>query len=50
MKPMLSECRVDVAARLPGQETGEFHLIRDGEVTSLHGRPSAVDAPTNPRG
>ena len=42
MKPMLSECRVDVAARLPTQETGEFHLIRDGNVTSLRAAPSIV--------
>jgi hypothetical protein len=43
MKPMLSECRVDVAARLPGQTTGQFHLIRDGVVTSLMANPSAVE-------
>jgi len=43
MKPMLSECRVDVAARLPGQTTGQFHLIRDGVVMSLMADPSAVD-------
>ena len=40
MKPMLSECRVDVASRLPVQEPGEFHLIRDGEVTT--GRSSGT--------
>jgi DNA helicase HerA-like ATPase len=43
MKPMLSECRGDVAARLPGQTTGQFHLIRDGVVTSLGAYPSAVE-------
>ena len=43
MKPMLSECRIDVAARLPAQEPGEFRLIRDGEVTLLKTHPSAVD-------
>ena len=42
MKPMLSDCRVDVAARLPTQETGQFHLIRDGDVTSLRTDLSAV--------
>ena len=42
MKPMLSDCRVDVAARLPTQETGEFHLIRDGNVTSLRAAPSIM--------
>ena len=43
MKPMLSDCRVDIAARLPAQETGEFHLIRDGDVTAFKTHPSAVD-------
>jgi hypothetical protein len=43
MKPMLSECRTDVASRLPGQTAGEFHLIRDGVVTNLHADQSAVD-------
>ncbi|HZW34956.1 MAG TPA: DUF853 domain-containing protein, partial [Isosphaeraceae bacterium] len=43
MKPMLSDCRIDVAARLPGQAPGEFCLIRDGDVTLLKVRPSAVD-------
>ena len=42
MKPMLSDCRLDVAARLPTQETGEFHLIRDGNVTSLRAAPSIM--------
>ncbi len=44
MKPMLSECRVDVAGLLPGQTTGEFHLIRDGSAIGLSANPSAVDA------
>jgi hypothetical protein len=43
MKPMLGECRVDVADRLPGQAAGEFHLIRDGAATGLKAEPSAVD-------
>jgi energy-coupling factor transporter ATP-binding protein EcfA2 len=44
MKPMLSECRIDVASRLPGQEPGEFLLIRDGDAVSLKARLSVVDA------
>jgi energy-coupling factor transporter ATP-binding protein EcfA2 len=44
MKPMLSECRIDVASRLPGQEPGEFLLIRDGDVISMKTRLSVVDA------
>jgi hypothetical protein len=42
MKPMLSDCRIDVAAKLPTQETGEFHLIRDGNVTSLRAAPAIM--------
>ncbi|WP_237722709.1 ATP-binding protein [Singulisphaera acidiphila] len=42
MKPMLSDCRVDVTARLSTQEPGEFHLLRDGAVTSLRAGLSAV--------
>ena len=42
MKPMLSDCRLDVAAKLPTQETGEFYLIRDGNVTSLRAAPSIM--------
>jgi len=43
MKPMLSDCRVDVAAQLPGQETGEFFLIRGSDVTGFLACLSAVD-------
>jgi hypothetical protein len=35
MKPMLSECRVDVASKLPGQTTGQFHMLRDGSATAF---------------
>jgi len=43
MKPMLSDCRIDVAAALPSQEAGEFFLIRGGDVTGFLARLSAVD-------
>ena len=43
MKPMLSDCRIDVAGRLPSQEPGEFHVIRDGNVTGLKTVVSALD-------
>jgi energy-coupling factor transporter ATP-binding protein EcfA2 len=43
MKPMLSDCRIDVAAKLPSQEPGEFYLIRDGEATGFKTCRSAVD-------
>lgn len=42
MKPMLSDCRVDVTDRLATQATGEFHLLRDGAVTSLRAGRSAL--------
>jgi Helicase HerA, central domain len=42
MKPMLSECRVDVESRLPNQATGQFHLIRQGEVTAIRADRSLV--------
>lgn len=43
MRPMLSECRVDVSDRLAGQAAGHFHLIRDGGATALSAERSAVD-------
>jgi DNA helicase HerA-like ATPase len=42
MKPMLSECRTDIAAKLPVQEPGQFHLLRDGAVTSLRADRGAL--------
>jgi hypothetical protein len=42
MKPMLSTCRVDVESRLPNQSTGQFHLIREGEVTAFRAGRSLV--------
>ncbi|HMB04219.1 MAG TPA: helicase HerA-like domain-containing protein [Isosphaeraceae bacterium] len=44
MKPMLSECRLDVESKLPTQETGQFHLLRDGAVISLEADRSAIPA------
>jgi Cdc6-like AAA superfamily ATPase len=43
MKPMLSECRIDVADRLPKQEPGEFCLVRGGEVTPVRVSLSVVE-------
>jgi hypothetical protein len=39
---MLSMCRVDVESRLPNQSTGQFHLIREGEVTAFRAGRSLV--------
>ena len=43
MRPMLSDCRIDVEAKLPSQSTGEFHLIREGEATAFRADRSLVE-------
>jgi hypothetical protein len=35
MKPLLSDTRVNIAARIPAQGTGEFHLLQDGRSTGF---------------
>jgi hypothetical protein len=40
LKPMFGS--VDPAARLPSQTTGQFHLVRDGEVQAVKSRPSLI--------
>jgi hypothetical protein len=42
MKPLLSEARVNVTARIPGQGVGEFHLLQDGRVTAFKAAPSML--------
>jgi hypothetical protein len=42
LKPMFQEAHVDPATRLPGQDTGEFHLLRGKEVIALRSRPSLI--------
>jgi hypothetical protein len=42
LRPMLSECKTDVSSRLPGQEAGQFHLIRERAATALQARPCLV--------
>jgi hypothetical protein len=42
LKPMLSECKVDVTAKLPGQGTGQFHLIQERDVFALQTELSLV--------
>jgi hypothetical protein len=42
LRPMFSECRVDVAAKLPGQEPGQFYLLREREATALQAAPSVM--------
>jgi hypothetical protein len=43
MKPMLSDCRVDVESKLPTQEAGQFHLLRDGDVSPLRADFAVLD-------
>jgi DNA helicase HerA-like ATPase len=50
MRPMLSDCRVDVESRLPGQSTGQFHLIREREVTAFQADRSLVATEQLPEG
>jgi hypothetical protein len=38
MKPLFAEARTNVAARIPGQQVGEFHLLQDGKVTAFKGQ------------
>ncbi|NRD49627.1 ATP-binding protein [Corallococcus exiguus] len=35
LKPMFSEARVDPSVRLPPQKTGQFHVLREGQVEQL---------------
>lgn len=42
MKPMLSESRVDVSAKLPGQEVGQFFLIKEGQAQAIQAERSLI--------
>ncbi len=42
LKPMFAESRMDVAAKLPGQGMGQFHLLREKEVCPLRTQPSLI--------
>ncbi len=35
LKPMLEVARIDAAAKLPGQQTGEFYLLRESQVVPI---------------
>ncbi len=43
LKPMFSESRLDVAKKLPTQEIGQFHVLRDGSVTRLKATRSLLN-------
>jgi hypothetical protein len=42
LKPMLEAGRVDAVAKLPGQGTGQFYLVREREVVPLQSEPSLI--------
>ena len=42
MKPLLSECRINVAAKLATAATGEFFQLAEGEVTLFDAQPSVM--------
>ncbi|HYO73052.1 MAG TPA: zonular occludens toxin domain-containing protein, partial [Archangium sp.] len=42
MKPMLSEARVDFTAKIPNQTTGQFHVLREGNVQPIKADPSVL--------
>jgi hypothetical protein len=44
LKPMFADAKGDVAARLPAQATGEFHLLREKEICALKTFPSLIVA------
>jgi DNA helicase HerA-like ATPase len=42
MKPLLSECRINVGARLAAAKTGEFFKLEEGDVVELKAQPSLM--------
>jgi hypothetical protein len=42
MKPLLGECRLNVAARLNGAKTGEFFKLEEGDVVELKAKPALM--------
>jgi GTPase SAR1 family protein len=43
MKPLFSECRTNIAGKLPGQRVGEFAMLQSGEVTPFQAERSLLD-------
>lgn len=43
LKPMFSDTPIDVASKLPTQQTGEFFLLREREVLPLKTERSLID-------
>jgi hypothetical protein len=42
MKPLLSECRINVGSRLAGAQTGEFFKLEDGDAIEFKATPALM--------
>jgi hypothetical protein len=42
MKPLLSECRINVGSRLAGAKTGEFFKLEDGDAIEFKATPALM--------
>ncbi len=43
LKPMFSDSKMDVTAKLPAQQTGEFYLMREKEIIALKSARSLIE-------
>ena len=43
LKPLFSESKIDVATKLPAQETGEFFLLQEGEAVAFKASRSLIE-------
>jgi hypothetical protein len=50
LKPMLEAGPGDAAARLPGQEAGQFYLVREADVTPIRADRNLIAASQLPEG
>lgn len=44
MKSLFSDARLNIAARIPAQRVGEFHLLQDGKPTGFRGNQAFMRA------
>ena len=42
MKPLLSECRINVGSKLAGAKTGEFFKLEDGDAVEFKATPALM--------
>jgi DNA helicase HerA-like ATPase len=43
LKPLFADTPIDVASKLPSQQTGEFFLLRGRQAIALKARPSCIE-------